>query len=198
MRVINLTHGEGNGIDKACLMTASNMLIGKPEDLDNNSCVCPLLREFIIITNDGMPLELLRELYTPLIWEILGTRNDDPVILKKRAYCFADWAVRDICNLDVAEIVDIETALTAYAVANAAAKAAAYAAAYNFTYATYNAVDAAADAAYSAANAAADAAADAVAIWEKCPEIIRKVAAIGDKRPVEIVLSETELRETLV
>ena len=30
MRVINLTHGAGNGVDKACLMTASNMLIGRP------------------------------------------------------------------------------------------------------------------------------------------------------------------------
>ena len=204
MRVINLTHGKGNGIDKACLMTASNMLIGKPEDLDNNSCVCPLLRKFIIITNDNMPLKLLRELYTPLIWEILGTRNDDPVILQKRTYCFADWVVRDICNLDVTEIVDIKTALAALAAAHAAAHAAANVAnaVYAANYAAY-AANAATNAVANAANVAnaATNAANAVKVtnnWEKCPEIIRKVAAIGDKRPVEIVLSETELRETLV
>ena len=171
MRVINLTHGAGNGVDKACLITASNMLIGRGEDLDVNTCVCPLLREFIIITNDKMPLPLLRELYTPLIWEILGTRNDDIEVLQKRAFCFADWAVRDICKIKCDPIVDIES--------------------------TKAAADSAANAAY-AANAAIAAARAAVSastgVWKKCPEIIRKVAAIGDKRPVETVMGEEKLR----
>lgn len=36
-------------------------------------------------------------------------------------------------------------------------------------------------------------AADAAAIWRKCPEIIREVASIGDKRPVECVISQDQL-----
>lgn len=93
-REINLTHGAGNGVDKACLMTASNMLIGKGEDGDNSSCVCPILRRFIITTNDAMPIGLLGELYGPLAWEIIGTRNDAPEVLAARTFKLVDWCFR--------------------------------------------------------------------------------------------------------
>lgn len=76
----------------------------------------------------------------------------------------------------LAEIVDPETARAARAAADAANAA--------------NAANAS-DAARATADAAADAAADAV--WRLCPEIIRKVAAIGDTRPVEVVLTREEL-----
>ena len=86
MRVLNLCHGEGNGVDSACLMTASNMLIGKGHEGDQNSCVCPILQRFIIRTNDLMPVELLGELYGPLAWEIIGTRNDDRSVIEARVF----------------------------------------------------------------------------------------------------------------
>jgi hypothetical protein len=259
MRVINLTHGAGNGTDKACLMTASNMLIGKGELGDINDCVCLLLRRFIIITNDVMPIPLLRELYGPLVWEILGTRTDDPVVLQQRAFAFADWAVREIAPMaldaqglheaanklrGLSAITDKESAQNAAdaadaaysaraaadaaaadaraaraaraaadaAAASAAATDAAYDVATDAAYAAHAARAAAADAARAAA---ADAAAHAVAhaaayavvhasdaaatdaIWCKCPEIIRRVAAIGDKRPVEICMGVEELADSL-
>ena len=172
MRVIKLCSGKGNGIDTACLMTASNMLIGRGEDGDENSCVCPVLREFIIQTNDVMPDDLRAELYGPLVFEILGTRNDDVEVLRQRALAMADWAVREIepIALDEAglkimadtlrslpEIVDRQTAdATFAAVADA--------------YATYTAL--AVNAVYAADP-----------IWRLCPEIILRVAAIGDLRP---------------
>ena len=200
MRVINLTHGAGNGIDTACLMTASNMLIGRGEDGDNNSCVCSLLRLFIVLTNNPMPLPLLRELYGPLAWEILGTRNDDPAVMRARACAFADWSVREIAPLtlesiglsaeadklrSLSEIVDDQSARAAADAARAAADAA-------------DAADAddAADDAARAARAAADAARSANA-WRKCPEIIRRVSAIGDKRPVECVIDAEQLARAL-
>ena len=229
MRVIHLTHGAGNGINKACLMTASNMLIGRGEDGDNNSCVCQLLQSFIIATNDAMPEELLGELYGPLIWEILGTRNDDPAVIQRRAYAFADWTVREVAPLalesagmlthartlrELPEIVDIETALAAdaYAAARAAADAAhaaAYAAsarasaAHAAAAARASAADAAADAAHAAAYAAAYAAsarasaAHAARIWHMCPDIIRRAASIGDRRPVETVITIDQLAKLL-
>ena len=193
MRVIHLTHGAGNGINKACLMTASNMLIGRGEDGDNNSCVCQLLQSFIIATNDAMPEELLGELYGPLIWEILGTRNDDPAVIQRRAYAFADWTVREVAPLalesagmlthartlrELPEIVDIETALAADA---------------------YAAARAAADAAHAAAYAASAraSAAHAARIWHMCPDIIRRAASIGDRRPVETVITIDQLAKLL-
>ena len=214
MRVIKLCSGSGNGIDQACLMTASNMLIGRGEDGDQNSCVCPLLRSFIIATNDVMPGDVRQELYGPLVWEILGTRNNDIEIMQKRAFAFADWAVRDVCGIDCVPIVNKQTAADAadaaesafyaaaaaaesafYAAADAArAAAAAYAAAA--AESAFYAAAAAAESAFYAA-AAARAAARAAAIWRKCPEIIRRVAAIGDKRPVETVMTMDELAEQL-
>ena len=223
MRVINLTHGAGNGIDTACLMTASNMLIGRGEDGDNNSCVCSLLRLFIVLTNNPMPLPLLRELYGPLAWEILGTRNDDPAVMRARACAFADWSVREIAPLtlesiglsaeadklrSLSEIVDDQSARAAADAARAAADAADAAdaddAADDADYAARAAADAAdaddaddaADDAARAARAAADAARSANA-WRKCPEIIRRVSAIGDKRPVECVIDAEQLARAL-
>ena len=214
MRVIHLTHGAGNGVDKACLMTASNMLIGRGEDGDQNSCVCPLLREFIIPTNDAMPEEMLGELYGPLAWEILGTKTEDTDVLVQRALAFADWALREVCGVNCDPIVDERTAYAAKVAAGNAGNAAyatkdtADAAAYAADAAAYAAYAAKADAnaaattayaaevaagnaAYAAKDAAAyaaakDAKADAnAAVWRKCPGIIRHVAAIGGTRPKE-------------
>lgn len=85
MRTIRLTRGKGNGVDSACLVTASNMLCGRPEDLDNNSCVCDIIQAFAIVTNDLMPLDLLPKIYGPLAWEIIGTRTEDESVFTARS-----------------------------------------------------------------------------------------------------------------
>jgi len=205
---IHLTHGPGNGIDSACLMTASNMLVGRGQDGDNNSCVCPVIRRFIVMTNDAIPEDLLGELYGPLAWEILGTATGDPAIEQQRAYRFADWAVRQITPIalraagmgdhaskleSLSPVVDQQTAdataAASYAANAADAADAAHAAA---RAASYAAACAAARAASYAANAA-----DAELIWRKCPEIIREVASIGDRRPVETVIDHCALADAL-
>jgi len=218
-RIIRLTHGAGNGVDKACLMTASSMLIGKGEDGDNNSCVCSVLREFIITTNDAMPEDLLGELYGPLAWEILGTATGDHEIERQRAYRFADWAVREITPIALREVglgdsaakleslppvVDQQTSYAAVDAARAAARAVNAAdsavAAVDAARAAARAVDAATYAARAviyASHAAVDAACAAELIWRKCPDIIREVAAIGDRRPVETVIDHCALAEAL-
>ena len=95
MRVIRLTRGSGNGVDEACLMTASNMLIGCGEQGDKNNCVCPLLRAFILPTNDSMPKDTLGELYGPMVFEILGTRSEYRSVMTARMLAFVDWFLRD-------------------------------------------------------------------------------------------------------
>jgi len=216
-KIIHLTHGAGNGVDTACLMTASNMLCGRGADGDYNSCVCLVIRSFIITTNDAMPEALLGELYGPLAWEILGTRTDDPSVERQRAYRFSDWAVREVAPIaldakglheqaaklrGLEPVVDQPTAADAGNAANAASYAADAGNAANAAYAG-NAANAAAHAACAAAYAAyagADAAyagADAETIWRKCPDIIREVAAIGDRRPVETVIGHDELADAL-
>lgn len=80
---------------------------------------------------------------------------------------------------------------TAYAAARAArAACATYAA-----RAAANAADAA-DAAAWAADAAASNA-ESKRVWRMCPEIIREVAAIGDRRPVETVIDHETLADAL-
>ncbi len=95
MRVVKLVHGAGDGVSKACLMTASNMLIGQGENRDQNSCVCRILQAFIVITNDNMPLEILSDLYGPLVWEILGTTSDDEAVQSERSRAMVNWLIRE-------------------------------------------------------------------------------------------------------
>ena len=202
-----LTHGEGNGVDRACLMTASNMLIGRGEDGDKNHCVCDVIRAFVIVTNDAMPEHLLGPLYGPLTIEILGTRTNDPSVLVARAMAFADWAVREIAPLaleasgrlslakqlrSLAPVCDQKTAIVAHTVAAVVASDS------NSRFVGYAAKSAsnAASAAYISAASYAAHLASAVltsSVWDKCPEIIRRVAAIGDQRPVERVISQRDL-----
>ena len=212
MRVIHLTSGEGNGVDKACLMTAANMLIGRGKDGDHCHCVCPVIREFIIATNDLIAEyseALLDELYTPLIWEILGTKADSETE-RKRGYYFADRAVRLFCPLmmevyrwkedadklrNLMPITDKRSAITAAAACNATAMIIDYA---------DGAIDGAMDgdalhaaiAAATTVTAIADACKDD-GVFRLCPEVIRGAIAIGDKRPVETVMTHDQLAEVL-
>ena len=222
MRVLNLCHGTGNGVDSACLMTASNMLIGKGEDRDHNSCVCPILRAFIIKTNDNMPLEFLGELYGPLVWEIVGTRNNNMEVRKARAFKLVDWCVRaqvpmflELIGVDrheamrsIGEVSDRAAASRAqdsisglfHFDNSAAGLAAVYASDAAFAAANSTADAAATYAAYSAAHAANDIVNDNRDYWAMFPEIIREVASIGDTRPKEmpaVVLTDEQLAEAL-
>jgi hypothetical protein len=171
---ICLCKGAGNGVDQACLMTAANMLCGKGDmgDAAEGSCVCPIIRAFIIPTNDRMPSNLRSELYGPLAWEIVGTASDDRAVWVRRAGIFADAA---------AELAKIAAAADAAAYAVYAA-AAGYAAAY---------------AAYAAAANAAAANADADdvqrQIWTICRDAILSACAVGDKRPVERTITAQQL-----
>ena len=187
MRVLNLCHGKGNGVDKACLMTASNMLIGKGKHGHYNSCVCPILQRFIFRTNDRMPVELLGELYGPLAWEIIGTRNDNRSVIEARVFKLVDWQIRVMLPkllellkddrrevlLSIEGVKDADSAMAARDVIRAHFK-----------------------------NSAADADADACKAWQReywslFPQIIREISEIGDLRPKEvvpeIVLSEADL-----
>lgn len=65
-RPLKLCRGAGNGVDSACLMTAANMLTGNGARGDEAVCVCPVIRAFIIPTNDCMADDLRQELYGPL------------------------------------------------------------------------------------------------------------------------------------
>lgn len=109
MRTIKLCHGPGNGINEACLMTASNMIIrdddeisilSSREELDENDKVCPIIREFIIVSNDSIPINILGELYTPFVWEILGTNTNDINIMIERVRILYNWAIDEYdCDL---------------------------------------------------------------------------------------------------
>ena len=89
---LRLCHGAGNGVDTACLMTATNMLIGCGNKGDEAVCVCPVLRAFIITTNDCMPDALRQELYGPLPWLLIGTKTDDIGVMVRRAEILSDAA----------------------------------------------------------------------------------------------------------
>ena len=224
MRTIHLTSGAGNGVDKACLMTAANMLIGRGEDGSVCYCVCPVIQNFITATNDAIgdySEELLGELYTPLIWEILGTKVDVETE-RKRGYYFADKAIRvftsialEECGMveeanklrSLSELVDAETAnaaCTAARTACTADSATNRAAVDAVVHAIYAAVHADTDAYVHAATYAAhavyattDAAADAERVYRMLPDIIRGAIAIGDKRPVETVMTHDQLAGAL-
>jgi len=186
MRTIKLCRGAGNGIDSACLMTAVSIVSGYEIPDDRPSCVCPILRGFIIKCNDSMPDDLRSELFTPLIWELPGTVTTlENQILRARVFTHG------------AQILATYAATYATYAANAAASAAS--AAYAATYAadaTYAA--SAAYAAYAAANAANAANATSKReVYEYCVTLICIAMSIGDKRPVEIVKTPKQLAEML-
>ena len=247
MRVINLCAGEGDGKKTACLMTASNMLIGKPENGDKSSCVCPLLRSFILVTNDAMPDAIRNILYGPLVWEIVGTRNNNNDVLRARLEALARWAFFDVTipllrklgvkspldrldesssfpemsaaasevlapkpiashitdswvwtpgdtclsrNWEDCELMAYQTVTEARLVAVTANCSVRNAPGFIIERAMEGA-------AYNAGHAIINAACVDGSYWEKCPEIIRRIAAIGDRRPVERVISLDELADCL-
>lgn len=231
MRVIQLTHGAGNGKDKACLMTASNMLIGRPQDKDKNHCVCPVIQQFIVITNDTMPEPLLGPLYGDLAWEILGTRTTNFEITRRRAFYLSCWVFRKLLPVilrqkgrwhplakqlsEIPETADQETLrATLRRIATrdirrpspgsiSCSVEAKVNDNLNAFWGLVNArgaavvVERACVVASWAARTVPAAAVHQRGIWEMCPDVIRGMAAIGDRRPQEVVLSRDELCDQL-
>lgn len=89
---LKLCRGKGNGRDTACLATAVAILSGEPWALDDPSCLCPVIRDFIIGTNDAMPDELRHQFYGDLPWLLLGTRTDDYVVVEERTRMLVEFA----------------------------------------------------------------------------------------------------------
>ncbi len=202
MRTIKLCFGAGNGVDTACLMTAVSIVTGAESPNDSPSCVCPILRAFIVKCNDNMPDALRSELFTPLIWELPGTQTTaenqilrakvfvhGSQILAARAAAAAAAAAAAYAAVDAD--VAAAAARAASAAADVAADAADAAAVYAAAYAAAYAARAAAYAAYAADVAAAYA--DVREIYEYCVTLIRVAMSIGDKRPVEIVKTPEQL-----
>lgn len=178
---LKLCFGAGNGVDRACLMTASNMLVGRGDLGDRSdlggSCVCPLLRDFIIDTNDMMSQEAREKHYGPLAWEIIGTLSDDPIVLSMRKEELTKFAIRmlEICGsgLSTTETARVDVYLRTDA-PYYAARVAAYVA-LDSSRGGFNST-------FSHDEAAAE-----------CAAVIRRVAAIGDKRPVELAMTPEQL-----
>ena len=189
---LRLCHGAGNGVDTACLMTATNMLIGCGNKGDEAVCVCPVLRAFIITTNDCMPDALRQELYGPLPWLLIGTKTDDIGVMVRRAEILSDAAQ------ELAEYAEYAAKSAKYAAESAkyaaeyaaeyAAKSAKYAAEYAKYAAEYAAEYAAKDAKYAAEYAAAER-----RIWTICRDALVRAAEVGSKTPTEIVMTPDEI-----
>lgn len=193
---IRLCRGKGNGVDTACLMTASNMLIGRGEDGDRNHCVCLVIRKFILFVNDMMPDDLRDELLAPLAWEILGTLSYDPEVNKARvgylneqigeiAKSLLDEPRLSLHGNDWSDELRqwVEPWHTVYlteaihtAVPQTVPEILAVQASRVFTHA---------------------ATMHFPELWHRAPEIIRAMTAIGDKRPVETVITHEQLAEAL-
>ena len=151
--VIRLCHGIGEEGVSHCVMAATSIVAGEKFS-DRPSCVCPTIRSALINLNDsyGDDNESREAALGHLPWLIIGTRGDVDVA-NRRAFMFADFAVRQICGIACRPIVDCDTAVAAHAAADAADATAARAAA-RAARAAHAAADAAAVVAARAARAA--------------------------------------------
>lgn len=232
MRVIKLTHGAGNGEDTACLLTACSMVLGKPEQRDKPDCVCPVIREFAMRTNDTIPEERLGQLYSPLIWELPGTYSTSFTVRRKRVTYLIDWGVRTLAPMVCSEyglLCDAEMLRALLPIARHDTVNAARSRLLHISHKTnvrqnpqtqdffQHLVSALfkfvhfegfaarrledplhADTAYDIAGAAyVGGKLLGEQVWDMCPGVIREMAAIGDKRPVERVMTEEQLQEAL-
>lgn len=187
---LRLCNGAGNGVDTACLMTATNMLIGRGDKGDEAVCVCPVLRAFIITTNDCMPDDLRQELYGPLPWLLIGTKTSDVSVMVRRAEILSE-AAQELAKYAAksAEYAEYAAMYAKYA-ARYAAKSAEYAKSAAM-YAKYAAMYAAMYAAESAKSA--EYAAEQRRIWMLCRDALVRAAEVGSKTPVEIVMTPDEI-----
>jgi hypothetical protein len=169
MRTIKLCHGEGNGVDTACLMNAISIITGENSG-DRPDCVCPVIRSFCVVLNDMMSDDARSRLLTPLIWELPGTRVDDDDVMNARVNVFLDCAshYNTACHSSAFHYTGSTPAYYAARAANA------------IHMATQKLPLEESEKLLLAAVAA-----------------VRAAAAIGDKRPVEVVVSRERLEKQL-
>ena len=177
-------HDDCTGTD-GCVMDIVSYVCGYDKITDHPPCACPVLTSFAIRLNDSIQDDVLRtRLLAPLISSLAGSKSS-PEVEQRRAYYFADRAVRLFAPLALEakgyteqaarlralpEVVDSQTADAA---ADAAARAAAYA--YAAAYAADAAAAAAADARTAAAYAAADAAAE---VYPQAAKVLETACSI--------------------
>lgn len=184
---MQFTHGAGDGVKTGCLMTMSNVLVGHGEDTDkstDHNKVCTVMRSFIMSTNDTIPVDILAKVYGPLAEKILGTITSDPKVLRERAIMFAEWS--DEIPLPPKKLVRRKS-LTEEAYEKFRLAAPEY----------YSSV--ASDIAHQACNRAVKvlraSSKNTMQIAELCRDILAKVAASGERKPVVVV--NTELAKEL-
>lgn len=196
-RPIKLCHGPGNGVDQACLMTASNMLVGNAGLGDEASCQCLVIRHFIIPTNDQMPIELLWELYGPLAWDIVGTATGDKEVMSQRAEAFASLA-RTVCAAVLEKayrrggLVNSGQYLEAMVTGSTEMDRPTARSEIKSEYAASIIVHGA----YCLSDCEHKVIKDRT-YWEACRDAILEACAIGDKRPVELAMTPQQLCESL-
>jgi hypothetical protein len=59
---VNLTHGVGQDEHNACSIAALNLaLTGNLTDEDPTQCMCPIIRSWVIVVQDSLPLYMMNE-----------------------------------------------------------------------------------------------------------------------------------------
>ena len=143
---VHLCKGEGtgaNGTLDVCLVQAADWLAGGDGTNDHPECVSAKIAAYCIRLNDSGLFADHRDMLKPYAAKIVGTAGPSGARELKRAYVFADYAVRVFAPIwlradpehrfddhaakleALPEIVDEETRKTARAAAYAAAYAAA-------------------------------------------------------------------------
>lgn len=104
MKTIKLCCGCGNGKDRACLLTASNMILGRGHKYDSNKTVDYILRGFIPCSNDSMNDELRSEVYSEFIWEINYSVTGNFKVQKERVNKLIElvcFTIKSYLHIDV-------------------------------------------------------------------------------------------------
>jgi hypothetical protein len=174
MRVINLCRGSGNGVDRACLASAIGMVCGEIGMGCKPNALCPSMYNFIYGTNDRMPEEVRDRLYGPLVYELAGTGWATQQVIEAR---------RNHIRARVKGLLASRCTLPKF---TRALEEAGWSPASGATI--DNAIAADPGTALALLASYVDS-----SLWEECPKILLEAAAIGDKRPVEVVIPPDEL-----
>ena len=194
MKVIRLCGGVGEQGKSHCVMAATSIVAGEPFS-DTPVCVCPTITRCLISLNDlyGSNNAAREAALGHLPWLIIGTRGGLDVMIR-RAFMFADFAVREMCGVECDPIVDDKTAYAAADAARVAARAAdaarvaaRAARAADSAALAARAADSAADAA-DAADFAAEAAVEAACVADAAAGWRKKLVAF-----IELLSSHTPL-----
>lgn len=93
MRVVRLCRGSGDGKTTACLTTAISIISGRPEELDEPSCLCTHIAALARPLNDDMEDDVRACVLGDLPWMLIGTVTDDREVLEARAHLVLEYAI---------------------------------------------------------------------------------------------------------